>query len=334
MMNTFPQTMKCLLLSSYDGIKSLEYAEKKIPNVLTGHVLVKMIAAPMNPSDVMFCAGLYGIQRTLPTIPGFEGCGTVVKSGGGFWANRLMGKLVACGNQEGDGTWAEYIVVNALTCLPLAQDTPISSAACALVNPVSAWALFEPLRKGQVPAMVQTAAASQLGRMILRLSLKYKKDVIHVVHRPALVDLLKKMGAKYVLDSSTSDFEQSLKEITHLLKATYAIDAVGGSLTGTVLAAMPTHSTIHVYGALSMESCSVNPQQFIFEDKKVVGFWLKYWIGKKNPLSLLMEIGKLTKMLDKELKTEVAATLSLEEASRELPNYLQELSKGKVLIKF
>lgn len=333
-MNTIPQTMKCLLLSSYDGVESLVYTEKSVPAVPEGYVLVKMIAAPVNPSDVMFCQGLYGVKRDLPTVAGFEGCGTVVKSGGGFWANRLVGKFVACGSQESDGTWAEYMVVSALTCLPLPEETPVSSAACALVNPVSAWALFEPLRKGQVPAMIQTAAASQLGRMILRLSLKYSKNVIHIVHRPALVALLKNMGAKYVLDSSAPDFEESLKEIAHLLKATYAIDAVAGSLTGRVLAAMPVHSTIHVYGALSLEGCLVNPQQFIFEDKKVEGFWLKKWIGNKNPLSLLLELSKLTKMLTKELKTEVAVTLSLAEAAQELPNHLHELSKGKILLKF
>jgi NADPH:quinone reductase-like Zn-dependent oxidoreductase len=291
-----------------------------------------MQAAPVNPSDIMFCQQLYGVSRDLPLTPGFEGVGLVVKSGGGLMANWLLGKRVSCGNQEYDGTWAEYMLVSASLCLPLSAKVPEEIAACALVNPVSAWALSEPLRQRKYKAMIQTAAAGQLGRMMIRLAQRYQKPLINIVHRPALVEELKAMGAEFVLDSSSPDFDAELHDLAAMLDARYAIDAVAGELTGRVLAAMPQSSQIVVYGALSVEGCLIHPGSLIFEDKHVKGFWLKYWLGRRNIVSTLLELNKITSMLTDELRTQVAVRIPLADAPARLPQELQNFSRGKVLI--
>src|SRR6476646_100492 len=90
-----------------------------VPELRRGQVLVKIHAAPVNPADLMYLEGRYGIDRPLPATPGFEGAGVVVASGGGLFGRWLVGKRVACGGHDCSGTWAEYCGAKAQACLPL-----------------------------------------------------------------------------------------------------------------------------------------------------------------------------------------------------------------------
>jgi NADPH:quinone reductase-like Zn-dependent oxidoreductase len=323
--------MTALELTEFAGVASLRVVRKPVPVPGPGQVLIRVLASPVNPSDVMFCRGLYGIDRTLPTTPGFEGCGVVVAGGGGWLARRLVGKRVACGSQGSDGLWAEYAVMPAMTCLPLPARISDEQGASALVNPVSAWAMFDQFRRSGSPALIQTAAASQLGRMVLRLGVKHRGPIIHIVHRPALVDLLRGMGAEHVLDSSAEGFDAALHALAQRLHATYAIDAVGGDLTRRVLAAMP-EGTLVVYGALAGAACQVDPRDLIFRNKRLTGFWLSAWLRSQNPLLVLWRLRPVLAMLDQELATEVAVRLSLQQAPAELEKHLASTSKGKILL--
>lgn len=113
--------MKALLLKDYDGKpESLSLADVPIPALAPGQVLVKIAAASINPSDLVFLKGLYGVIKPLPVVPGFECSGIVVECGGGFLAKTLLGKRVACKAPEtSHGTWAEYMVTTADGCIPL-----------------------------------------------------------------------------------------------------------------------------------------------------------------------------------------------------------------------
>ena len=114
-----PSTMRALELTEQradveEAIRGLRVVEKPVPRPGRGQVLVRIEAAPCNPSDLLFLQGLYGVSKTLPTVPGREGAGTVVASGGGLLGRWLTGKRVACGEQsDADGTWAEYFVAEA-----------------------------------------------------------------------------------------------------------------------------------------------------------------------------------------------------------------------------
>jgi NADPH2:quinone reductase len=175
---TIPSHMRALQLHEFAGHGSirLRLVEKAVPTPGPCQVLVAVRASPVNQSDILFCEGRYSAPSRLPITPGFEGCGVVVQAGS--WRGRwLVGRRVACGTPTGDGLWAEYAAVPLWNCLPLPRHVDDEQGACAIVNPVTAWALFEPLRRGTHRAMVQTAAASQLGRMILRLSQRYRRPV-------------------------------------------------------------------------------------------------------------------------------------------------------------
>lgn len=146
---TLPTTMKALELSSYDGLEALRLIEKSVPSPAPNQVLVRVEAAAVNPSDLEFMQGRYGFRRPLPTTAGFEASGVVV-AGNGADAERLIGQRVACVVQSrGDGTWAEYVVVDANVCMPLQPAVDFEQGAMLFISPFTAWGLVEQAKNGQ-----------------------------------------------------------------------------------------------------------------------------------------------------------------------------------------
>lgn len=338
MNTTIPKSMRAVELRAYDGRpESLVLVEKPVPTLGSGQVLVRMAASPINPSDLMFIRGFYGFKKPLPVVPGFEGSGTVVAAGRGFLARWLVGRRVACATASPDirdGTWAEFAVTSAQLCIPLRRHVDLEQAAMMLVNPLSAWALMDIARRGGHRAVVQTAAASALGRMVVRLGRRFGLPVISVVRRAQQVETLRTLGAdaEHILNSGDSDFDRRLMESCRPLGATLGFDAVAGEMTARLLKAMPPRSRVLVYGALSLEPCRVEPASLIFEGKKVEGFWLSEWLRQHSVLSQLRLARRVQKLLATELKSDVQARLPLSKAAEALKQYATNMSGGKVLL--
>jgi len=334
--NRIPETIRALELRSYeyDNLgEALSPVEKPCPRPGKGEVLVRITAAPVNPSDLMFLRGLYGVRRPLPTVPGFEGGGTVVAAGGGLWARALLGRRVSCGvTGSGDGTWSEYTVVPVTNCFPLGKHTSNFQGAMMLVNPMTAWALVDLARCGGHRAIVQTAAVSALGGMIRRLAGQFDLPVINVVRRAAQVEQLRAQGATYVLNSSAPEFDQQLREVCHRLGATLALDAVAGEMPDRLLSVMPRGARVTVYGALSGKPSPIDPGALIFRQQQVDGFWLTDWIKQQSLLEQLRAGSMVQRLLRSELKTTVRAALPLEDALRGIDLYTENMSAGKVLL--
>ena len=147
----------------------------------------------------MFVEGVYGRQPALPQVPGFEGVGIVEENGGGLRGRMFMGKRVAVLNQDG-GNWAEQVVVPAKQVIPLSSRLSTQQAATFFVNPATAWVTTQEVL--QIPKgawLLQTAAASQLGRMIVRLGKQMGFRTLNVVRNKAQVELLKSQGADDVI---------------------------------------------------------------------------------------------------------------------------------------
>jgi NADPH:quinone reductase-like Zn-dependent oxidoreductase len=215
-----------------EAIRGLRVVDKPVPRPGRGQVLVRIEAAPCNPSDLLFLQGLYGVTKTLPTTPGWEGAGTVVASGGGLLGRWLTGKRVSCGGQtDADGTWAEYYVAEVRACAPLHREIDFDRGATMLINPMTAVGLLDVASRGGHRALVQTGAASQVGRMLVRLSSDAGLPLVNIVRRPAQVETLRALGAKHVLDSSDDGFDELLKRACSDLGVTMAIEAVAGEMT-------------------------------------------------------------------------------------------------------
>ncbi|MGQ0551389.1 MAG: zinc-binding dehydrogenase [Armatimonadota bacterium] len=326
--------MRALELRAYDAAApSLALVQKPVPRPGPGQVLVRIAASPINPSDLAFVRGMYGARKPLPVTPGVEASGTVVAAGKGLYPRFLVGKRVACVAGEGDGAWAEYMVTRAMLCMPLPSSVSLETGAMTFVNPLTAWALMEIARKEGRRGVVQTAAASALGRMVLRLGKRRRTPVIHVVRRLSQVELLRGLGAgaDMVLDSSQPDFDERLRAAAHRWHATIAFDAVAGPLTGRILQAMPRRSRVIVYGGLSLEACRVDARQFIFEHKRIEGFWL----SQPAPLStidLLRGMAAVRSGLAADFQSEVRLRLPLEAAAQGLEQYAARMTEGKVLL--
>ena len=191
---------------------------------------------------------------------GNEGAGTVVAAG--THVADLLGRVVAC---VGGGLWTRYRLLPAASCLVLAAGTSARDAASAFVNPMPALGLVETARRDGHTALVHTAAASNLGQMLLHLCLADGVDLVNVVRSEEQVDLLRAQGAAYVCNTAAGDFEDRLREAVSATGATVAFAAVGGGpLTGRILRAMeaaltrrattyspygsPVRKQVHVYG--------------------------------------------------------------------------------------
>lgn len=339
-MDHIPEKMKALQLDQYhqdvkDAIRGLHVVSRPTPKPGPGQVLVRIEASPCNPSDLLLLQGLYGTKKTLPTIPGWEGAGTVVAHGGGIYGRWLMGKRVACAVQSDvDGIWAQYCVVEAKTCIPLQNNVSIEQGSTLIINPLTAVGMVEAAVKGKHHAIIQTAAASQVGRMVIKLAQMEGIPVINIVRREDQISLLKSLGAKHVLDSTKENFKTELKNEAAKLHATIAFDAVAGEMTGLLLSAMPHSSEVLVYGSLSLTPCNeISPLGLIFQQKLLKGFWLTGWIAQKSIFGIYQASSKVQKLMgDGSFRTAIRDQVSLEEAPEALLEYQKEMTAGKIII--
>lgn len=160
-----PKTTKSAILPAYNpnlirALVSIKIAEREIPKLQPEEVLIKMAAAPCNPSDIAFLQGRYNVVKSLPAIPGFEGAGTIINAG--KKKKNMIGKRVSFFTQaDGDGTWSEYIVASASDCLILNDNLSFEQAACLAINPLTAYALFELAMIKYSKAIIQNAAGDR-----------------------------------------------------------------------------------------------------------------------------------------------------------------------------
>lgn len=258
----------------------------------------------------------------------------MVASGGGLLGWWLKGKRVAFATQQdSDGSWAQYCVANAKFCIPLKENIPIDQAAGLIVNPLSAIAMMQ-LAHGH-NAIVQNAAASQLGRMIIRLAAKAKVPLINIVRRQEQIEFLKSLGAQYILHSENPHFLADLKELSGQLNATCALDAIAGAMTGALMSALPKDSVVYVYGGLSGHpSGGISPLSLIFESKRVEGFWLTKWIETQGMMGMLKVSREVRNLISEGvIQTAIFKTVGLDGAAAAIKEYTREMSLGKVIIK-
>lgn len=331
-----PDSMRAVQLRAYDGTpESIAVVEMPVPRPGPGEMLVRVFASPINPSDLMFIRGLYGFKKSLPAVPGFEGSGTVVEAGTGLTARFLKGRRVACAAADPKvrgGMWAEYVVTPAQFCMPLRKNVDLERGAALLINPITAWALMHEARRGRHRAVVQTAAASALGRMIVRLGKRFSIPVINVVRRAEQVELLRGLGAEYIVNSSEPEFDKRVCGLCHQLGASIGFDALAGEMSARVLRAQPQGSRLLVYGALSLQASQADPASLIFERKRLEGFWLTAWLRSRTLLGQLRLARQIQELLPSDLKTDFQAKVPLQEAGRALQQYAANMTTGKVLL--
>ena len=247
-----------------DAKLEISLAEVPIPEPGEGEVLIRIEAAPINPSDLGLLFGpadmrtaksggsaarpvvtadvpekLMGgvaarVDQALPV--GNEGAGVVVKAGASDAAQALVGRTVAI---LGGATYAQYRCMRAEHCLVLPEGTTPAEGASCFVNPLTALGMVETMRLEGHTALVHTAAASNLGQMLVRLCAKDGVGLVNIVRKPEQLAVLSGIGAAHVCSSSESTFRDDLTEALVATGATLAFDATGGGeLAGQILTCM------------------------------------------------------------------------------------------------
>jgi NADPH:quinone reductase-like Zn-dependent oxidoreductase len=251
---------------SDDGIVTLAVRPTDVPAPGDDQVVVRVEAAPINPSDLgmLFAAGdvdaslaagdgmypavalpvsaaVLAAQRARlgKAMPvGNEGGGVVVAAGASPAAQALLGSVV--GFLSGNA-YAQYRTLHVSQCLAMADGTDPADAAAAFVNPLTALGMVETMRSEGHTALVHTVGASNLGLMLNRICIDDAVDLVSIVRRPEHVDLLRAEGAVHVVDSSAETFIDDLTGALRETGATIAFDAIGGGeLAGTLLSCMET----------------------------------------------------------------------------------------------
>jgi NADPH:quinone reductase len=222
--------MKSIQFNEYgDPAKVLAVQERPLPEPGKGEVRVRILASPINPSDLLFVRGHYaGVQPNFPSPVGFEGVG-IVDVLGPQAQRPSPGQRVAVINGEKGGNWADYAVVPAHALLPVPDDLPDQQVASFLINPASAILMLRHvLAIPQGEWLLQSAAGSELGRMIIRLAKHDGIRTVNVVRRREVVAELQRLGADAVLVSTQGPIDEQVRRIVGQEGVKYAIDPVAG----------------------------------------------------------------------------------------------------------
>lgn len=331
--------MKSVILPSYNknivrAMLGLKLTDLEMPEPGDNDVIIKVHAAPINPSDIAFIQGSYNVVKSLPAVPGFEASGKVINTG--INTKNLLGKKVSCFVQDDkSGTWSEFVVANKNDVIVLKDNMNMDQAACFAVNPITAYGMFDIALLRESKAVIQNAAGGQVPAFIRMMGDEHNIQVIDIVRKQETADRLIHEGAKYVLVENDEDFEEKLNNIVKDLNATVAYDAVGGNLSGMMFNAMPSDSELVVYGGLSNKPISdIDVMEMIFNNKIISGFNLVDWkseIDNEEFISIAENLQD--KFISGKYKTNIRESSSLDDVVSGIRSYISDMSSGKILIK-
>jgi len=326
-----PKTMKAVLQDEPSGL--LYTKDVPMPQAGKGEVLVKMHTAPINPSDLSSLQGTYAHAPKYPFVPGIEGSGEVILSGGGFMANLRKGKFVALSSSDKHyGTWAEYTVTSAMNCIPIGKQIDKTIASMLIVNPLTALSFINITKAKKAKAVISTAAFSALGKMFLYLCKEHKIEVINIVRQEPQVRALKQLGATHVLNSSDVNFAESLTALAKDLQVSIAYDAVGGELGTTIMECLPANCSFISYAKLSEENITVNPRTILQKNLNVEGFYLGTYTKSLPILEVLSMTKNAQKLISSQAKPIINKEFKLTEAQQAVEHYKENMSAGKVVL--
>jgi len=308
-----------------------------VPQPQAGEVRVRMLASPINPSDLMFVRGGYTLKPELPARPGFEGVGIVECSGGGLLGRFLQGKRVAVLNRRG-GNWAEQVVVPAKQVIPLSNRLPLDQAATFFVNPATAFVMTtHVLRVPPGEWLVQTAAGSELGKMVIRLGRRCGFRTLNVVRRSEQAEELQRLGADRVLvfdpvHSTPQALADEIRSVVHG-GVRYALDSVGGATGTAVSQALGKSGRMLVFGTLSGQPIQLAPRDLMTPGASIAGFWLgNFMESLRLPAKLKLVKTLANLIIDGTLSSEIGQKFELSEISAAVRAAQQSGRSGKVLL--
>ena len=326
------------------GKLEIAITESERPVPKGDEVLIQIEATPINPSDLGLLLGpgdintlaaedskitmdvpeaIMGAMKPRLNIPmpvGNEGSGVVVEAGANV--QEMMGKVVSV---VGGGMYSQYRCLPAASCMVMNEGTEPRECASSFVNPLTALGMVETMKMEGHTALVHTAAASNLGQMLVKICVDDGVQLINIVRKQEHVDLLKSIGAQFVCNSSDDDFMDQLTAAITETKATLAFDATGGGeLAGQILTCMEIaarknateyspygstdHKQVYIYGALNQSGITLPNNRTFGMYWGIGGFLLTPFLGKVG----FEKVGELQARVANEIKTTFASKYTQE----------------------
>jgi NADPH:quinone reductase len=328
--------MKVIRFAQYgEPAQVLAVEERPLPQPGPGEVRVRILASPINPSDLLFVRGHYaGVQPQFPAPAGFEGVGRVDALGPQVH-RPIPGERVAVVNSQG-GNWADYAVLPADVLLPVPDDLPDEQVASFLINPASAIMMLRHVLA--IPPgewLLQSAAGSELGRMIIRLAKHDGIRTVNVVRRRTAVADLERLGADAVVVSTEGPIDEQVRRIVGQEGVKYAIDPVVGETGTQMYQALGEEGRMLVYGSLTGEPIRVgaDPRYILAGHRILEVFWLGYWLPRLDETArsqLVQDI--VTLMREGLLVTAIGRKFALDEIGSAITQAEAAGRQGKVLL--
>jgi len=278
-------------MSNYQGLAIRYHSTGNYVDVIKGdqleyrdpsptEVLIKLLSAPIHPSDFGMIAGTYGRLRDLPAIAGREGIGQVVVVGKDV-RNVHIGQRVRM--PEDAGSWQTYVLAKADTLIIVPDDIPVHQAAMAFINPPTAWRIlrdFLPLQPGDW--IIQNASNSAVGQCTIQLAHAMGLHSLNIVRDQKWEAPLKAIGADVVV-TEDSDYFKKLKELTQGAKPKLGLNSIGGESVVRIIRCMAEGGYVVTFGGMSSDPTRFPTRNLIFDDVRLVGFWMDRWYRKNKP---------------------------------------------------
>src|ERR1700754_431142 len=282
----------------------LHLQARAIPEPGPGQVRIRVSAAPVEASDLHTIRGRYGFTPEFPAVPGIESVGVVDELGSGTYGFTIGQRVSTIGVT---GTWQEYVVAAPERLLPIPENMTNSTAAQLLSNPLTAVILTSDVlavRPGEW--LLQTAAGSTVGQLVIQLGAHIGFKTLNVVRRRSAVEGILALGGTAVICTEDEDLRERVAEIAGRDGVFKAIDCVSGQVGADVSRALAPDGELVVYGALSTHrqtdpdklTIPIFARSLIYETKSVRGFWLFRWLTETPNDSMAATIDRSLQLAD------------------------------------
>jgi NADPH:quinone reductase-like Zn-dependent oxidoreductase len=324
-----PKTVKAVIFEQSGLPKDvLQVKEMPLPEPGKGEVRIRVKTANINPSDIMFIRGMYGIQAKLPSSAGFEAAGIIDKAGEGVeWQPGAQVIFSAA------GVWQEYVVIPTRGIFPKPAELSFEEACQAFVNPFTAYGMLDVAQLQSGEFLLLTAGASAFSKLVIQMAAKRGIRVLATVRQDEQIEGLMALGAEKVINTEKEKLQKAVMEHTGGKGVKAVFDAVGGTLAARALAALATGGTMYSYGLLSLEQMPVNNGLLIFKNLTIKGFWLTTWLESLDKAKRQQVFTEVFGGLGKhELKLDIEAVYSLDEILKAVAHFEKPGRKGKIIL--
>lgn len=308
----------------------IECVESETPTPAPGQALVQVLAAPINPSDVLTLTGQYGMLPPLPAVGGNEGVGRVLQLGAEV-SSPAVGQTVLL--PAGCGSWSTHVLADAKRLVPLPGTADPKQLSMLTINPPTARLLlseFVDLQPGEW--VIQNAANSAVGGYLIQLARLRGLKTVNVVRRESAIAEISEFGGDVVLIDG-DDLHKRVAEATGKAPIRLGIDAVGGAASERLARCLAESAVLANYGAMSGEACQISAGSLIFRDISLRGFWLAKWFRTATAQQQMAVLGELAQQIATgKLSARVQAAFTVDQIKQAVALAAAGERNGKVLI--